>query len=45
MVDWYDEVFDPEDIEERLIKMIIEDFAARRRGPLKSHRTGKRSRH
>jgi hypothetical protein len=44
MVDWYDEPFDPEDIDERLVRMIIEDFAARRRGPLKSHRTGKRSR-
>lgn len=46
MLDWYGEVFDPEDIYARWITMIIQDnFAARRRGPLKSHRTGKRPWH
>ena len=45
MVEWYGKRFDPEDIEERWIRMIIDDFAARRRGPLKSHRTGKRPWH
>jgi hypothetical protein len=46
MLDWYGEVFDPEDIDARWITMIIQDnFAARRRGPLKSHRTGKRPWH
>lgn len=38
MLDWQGELFDPEDIEERWISMIIENFAARRRGPLQSHR-------
>lgn len=42
MLEWYGKQFDPEDIDERRLHMIIEDFAARRRGPLKSHRTGKR---
>jgi hypothetical protein len=27
------------------VRMILGDFAARRRGPLKSHRTGKRPWH
>ncbi len=46
MLDWYGDVFDPEDIDARWITMIIQDnFAARRRGPLKSHRTGKRPWH
>lgn len=46
MLDWYGEVFDPEDVDARWITMIIQDnFAARRRGPLKSHRTGKRPWH
>ena len=46
MLDWYGEIFDPEDIDARWITMIIQDnFAARRRGPLKSHRTGKRPWH
>ena len=42
MLEWYGKQFDPEDIDERRLHMIINDFAARRRGPLKSHRTGKR---
>ena len=45
MVEWYGKRFDPEDIDERWIRMIIDDFAARRRGPLKSDRTGKRPWH
>lgn len=35
--------FDPEDIDERHILMIIGNFAARRRGPLMSHRSSGRS--
>ncbi|MFP1646835.1 plasmid pRiA4b ORF-3 family protein, partial [Defluviimonas sp. KMU-169] len=38
MLDWQGVLFDPEDIEERWISMIIENFAARRRGPLQRHR-------
>jgi len=45
MVEWYGKRFDPEDIDEHWIRMIIDDFAARRRGPLKIHRTGKRPWH
>lgn len=45
MLEWYGKPFDPDDIDERIVRMIIEDFAARRRGPLRSHRTGKRSWH
>lgn len=41
-VEWYGQVFDPKDLDERRLNMIIEDFAARRRGPLRSHRTGSR---
>ena len=45
MLEWYGKPFDPEDIDERRLHMIINDLAARRRGPLKSHRTGKRPWH
>lgn len=45
MLEWYGKRFDPEDIDERRLHMIIEDFAARRRGPLRSHRSGKRPWH
>jgi len=38
MIEWYGKQFDPEDIDERRLHMIIEDFAARRRGPLMRHR-------
>lgn len=41
-VEWYGQVFDPKDLDVRRLNMIIEDFAARRRGPLRSHRTGSR---
>jgi len=36
MLEWSDGSFDPEDIDERDIRMIIGNFAARRRGPLLS---------
>lgn len=43
MLEWYDGPFDPDDIDERRLHMIIENFAARRRGPLMSHRgTGRK---
>lgn len=43
MLEWYDGPFDPEDIDEQRLHMIISDFAARRRGPLMSHRgTGRK---
>lgn len=45
MLEWCGGSFDPVDIDERHVRMILEDFAARRRGPLKSHRTGKRPWH
>ncbi len=43
MLTWYGRPYDPNDINERRVRMIIEDFAARRRGPLQSHRNGKRA--
>ena len=43
MLEWSDGSFDPEDIDERDIRMIIGNFAARRRGPLLSHRRSGRS--
>ena len=42
MIDWYGGPYDPEDIDERRVRMLIEDMAARRRGPLASHRSGRR---
>ena len=38
MMEWYDGPFDPADIDERRVRMLLEDMAARRRGPLASHR-------
>ncbi len=38
LLEWYGGTFDPEDTDERRVRMIISDFAARRRGPLMSHR-------
>lgn len=38
LLTWCGGSFDPDDIDERHVRMIVEDFAARRRGPLKSHR-------
>lgn len=42
MVDWYGKTFDPDDIDEKRIRMILSWFADRRRGPLMSHRKGRR---
>ncbi len=44
MLEWNDGSFDPEDIDERDIRMIIGNFAARRRGPLLRHRGSGRTR-
>ena len=43
MLEWCGGSFDPEDIDERHIRMIIGNYAARRRGPLMSHRRSRRS--
>jgi hypothetical protein len=43
MLEWCDGSFDPDDIDERYVRMIIENFAARRRGPLMSHRRAGRT--
>lgn len=42
MIEWYGRPYDPADIDERRIRRLIEDMAARRRGPLMSHRNGGR---
>ena len=42
MTEWYGGAFDPEDIDEQRIRLVLGMFAARRRGPLASHRSGKR---
>ena len=39
----YGKPYDPADIDERRIRRLIEDMAARRRGPLMSHRKGGRT--
>ena len=41
MIEWYGGPFDPADIDERMVRMLLEDAAARRRGPLASHRSGR----
>jgi len=38
LLEWYGKTFDPEDIDERSLHVSINDFAARRRGPLLRHR-------
>lgn len=43
MIEWYGKPYDPADIDERRIRRLIEDMAARRRGPLMSHRKGGRT--
>ncbi len=43
MLEWCGGPFDPEDIDERHVRMIIGIFAARRRGPLMSHRRAGRT--
>ena len=42
VTEWYGGPFDPEDIDERRIRGVLGMFAARRRGPLASHRSEKR---
>ena len=42
MMEWYGGVFDPEDIDEQDIRQVLGIYATRRRGPLASHRSGKR---
>lgn len=42
MIEWYGKPFDPHDIDEQRIRMILGMFADRRRGPLISHRSGRR---
>ncbi len=42
MVRWYGKPFDPLDIDESGIRLMLSSIAARRRGPLKSHRGGAR---
>ena len=43
MVEWYGGPFDPEDIDEQRTRSVLKMFAARRRGPLASHRSGSRN--
>ena len=40
MMAWYGGPFDPEDIDEQRIRLVLGMFAARRRRPLASHRSG-----
>ena len=42
MIEWCGGPFDPADIDEDMVRLILGNFAARRRGPLASHRSGKR---
>ena len=42
MVEWHGGPFDPEDIDERQVRLLLGMIAARRRGPLASHRRGNR---
>ena len=42
MTEWYGGPFDPEDIDEHEIRQVLGIYAVRRRGPLASHRSGKR---
>ena len=44
MVRWYGRRFEPDDIDERRVRMSLEMAAARRRGPLMSHRGSTRRR-
>ena len=43
MIEWYGGPFDPEDIDEQRVRSVLKMFAARRRGPLTSHRSGSRN--
>ena len=40
MIEWYGRLFDPADIDENRVRMVIEDFAAHRRGPLAATAVG-----
>ena len=42
VVRWYGRRFEPDDIDEERVRMCFEMAAARRRGPLMSHRSGRR---
>ena len=42
VVRWYGKRFEPDDIDEQRVRMCFEMAAARRRGPLMSHRSGGR---
>ena len=42
MLEWCGGAFDPDDIDERWIRSVLKMYAARRRGPLASHRSGNR---
>ena len=44
VVRWYGRRFEPDDIDEQRVRMSFEMAAARRRGPLMSHRSGGRGR-
>ena len=44
VVRWYGRRFEPDDIDEQRVQMSFEMAAARRRGPLMSHRSGGRGR-
>ena len=43
LTEWYGGPFDPEDIDEQRIRLVLGMLAARRRGPLASHRSGSRN--
>ena len=42
MMEWCGGAFDPEDIDEQQIRQVLGIYAGRRRGPLSSHRSGRR---
>lgn len=42
MTEWYGGPFDPEDIEEQEVRLVLGIYAGCRRGSLVSHRSGKR---
>ncbi|CUW37113.1 conserved protein of unknown function [Magnetospirillum sp. XM-1] len=42
MLEWYGKPFDPQDINEAHVRRVLSWFADRRRGPLASHRNGRR---
>ena len=44
VIEWYGRRFEPDDIDEQRVRMYFEMAAARRRGPLISHRSGGRRR-